>query len=294
MRRAYAGPRHARVYRILNHDLKHPDCRLDVHATRSEIDRIATGGWIVRPRLFRGEALARLRRAVDRAEARERAVGRARATGIRRYGGVFIQDLLDQDPVFLEFTRTPALLSVARALLGPRVMAGLTARITMPGAGGQETHWHFHQRINLEPPAPFAPPHHKIDCLVYLDGLDDASGSLAVMPGSHRWERRFLPAEQYNDLPGQAVIRAPAGSAVLMHTNLWHRGGPNTPHGRRRRLLLLGYTRLIMDHLRPTRLPRGGVIERVMKSGDPELIELVGGATGYGEWSGNRAPGRGA
>lgn len=284
---AYAGPRHTRTYRILNHDLGRPECRIEVHATEAEVDRLATDGFLVRPGLFRGEVLERLGRAVDEMEARERAADRAWLIGERRYAGIFLTELLDKDPVFLQFARTPALLSVARAVLGPRVMVVVNCRITMPGAARQETHWHFHQRINMDPAPPFFAPHHVIDCLVYLDDLDTNSGPLCVVPGSHRWERRDLPADDYDDMEGQVEIREPAGTAVIMHTNVWHRGKPNTPEGHRRRLVMLAYTGITMDHLRNARLPEGGVIARALATGDPELAELVGAASGYGEWSGH-------
>jgi ectoine hydroxylase-related dioxygenase (phytanoyl-CoA dioxygenase family) len=172
-------------------------------------------------------------------------------------------------------------------MLGPRVMAGLTCRITMPGEEHQETHWHFHQRINMEPAPPFHAPHNKVDCLVYLDELDDVSGTLCVVPGSHCWDQRYLPADQYGEMDGQVEIKGPAGTAVLMHTNLWHRGTSNTAQGHRRRLLLLGYTGITMDHIRRSRLPKGGAIEAALAKGDPELDEIVGAASGYSEWSGN-------
>lgn len=284
---AYPGPKHTRTYRILNHDLKQQDCTIDVHATQTEIDTIAEQGFLVREALFTGEALEYLRTAVDELEEKERARGGAQHTDQRRYGGIFILDLLDKDERFLEFARTPALLSVTRALLGPRIMAGLTCRITMPGEPRQETHWHFHQRINMTPKPPFFDPHVKVDCLVYLDDLNEKSGTLCVMPHSHTWEQKYLPGDNYDDMDGQAEITAKAGTAVIMHTNLWHRGKNNTTEGHKRRLLLLGYTGVTMDHVRKSRLPKGGVIEQALKSHDPELEELVGGASGYTEWSGN-------
>ncbi len=284
---AYEGPSHTREYRILNHDLKKQECKFEVQATEAEIDQIAKQGFLVRPKLFRGEALEMLRRTVDEIETRERARGEAKNTDARRYGGVFLRDLIDKDSLFLDYVRTAALLSVARALLGPRIEAALGCRISMPGEENQETHWHFHQRINMDPPPPFHSPYQKVDCLVYLDDLNDESGSLCVMPQSHLWERRYLPGENFEDMDGQVEIKVPAGSAVIMNTNLWHRGKPNTSRGHRRRVLILGYSLVTMNQIRRSRLPKGGIIEKALEDGDPELVELVGGASGYTEWSGN-------
>lgn len=115
-----------------------------------------------------------------------------------------------------------------------------------------------------------------MDVLVYLDDLDDATGPLCVVPGSHDWLDEEPPAETFGDLRGQEVLRLSAGSAVLLHSNVWHRARPTTPDGIKRRILIMTYT---PTWLRPApygRRPGDGLTGPLAESGDEELRELLG------------------
>ena len=276
------GP-HTLTYRLLNHDLKDPLRRVEVAASPEELRAFTADGFLVRERLFAGEQLDRLRAALDEVAAAERVrSGQGEGLGAsRRFGGLFLRHLLDKHPAFLELLRFQPLLSVARAQLGPQVQVrGLSARITHPDQPNQETHWHFHQRLIPDPLPPFFSQPQTIDCLIYLDDVTDATGPLAVVPGSHRRIGEDLRAEEYGDQPGQILLRLPAGSCVLCHGALWHRALPNRPEGTVRRLLLLGYGPTWMKPSIYGERPADGLTTALLQDADEETRELLGVA-GY-------------
>ena len=119
------------------------------------------------------------------------------------------------------------------------------------------------------------PPAHAVDCLIYLDQLDDASGPLAVVPGSHRWLDREPPRLHYQSVPDEQTLRLPAGSLVIIHSNLWHRAWPTLTG--RRRMIILAYTPVWLrksPHGGPP--PKDGLTAKLLADGDPETRELLG------------------
>lgn len=266
-------------YRILRQRPEDPPRRVEVLASGEELAGLQRSGYLLRPGLFTGDALERLRAALDRLEAAERDIhgpGEGLSTS-REFGGLFLRHLMDKDAAFLDLLRFPPTLSVARAMLGPLVQVrGMTARITYPGQANQETHWHQHLRVVSTPLPPWFSRPHGLDVLAYLDDLDEATGPLCVLPGSHDALDREPPPRLWEDLPGQEVLRLRAGDAVLMHSNLWHRARPTTPTGRKRRLLLYSYA---PTWLRPApygRQPERGLTQALLEGEDPEAQELLG------------------
>lgn len=68
-----------------------------------------------------------------------------------------------------------------------------------------------------------------VHALHYLGGLDEAVGSLAVLPGSHREDvpKDFRAALGTTALPGEVVIdRLPHGSTVLINSAVFHARRP--------------------------------------------------------------------
>ena len=263
-------------YRIRNHDLKDPSRPVHVQATPEEIERLARDGYLVRERLLDDEHTARLRTAVDEVIERELRTS-VRISTSSRFGGLFLRHLMDKHPAFLEMLKFPPILSVVRAALGPQVqLRGFSARISYPDEPNQETHWHFHQRVVPDPLPPFYSRPQSIEALVYLDGANEANGPLSVVPGSHQWTDRDLPAEQYGDLPGQVTVTVPPGSVIFVHGSLWHRAHANTPQGALRRLLIIGYGPTWMKPSIYGEKPQNGLTADLLKDADAETKELLG------------------
>ena len=161
-------------------------------------------------------------------------------------------------------------------MMGPLVrLRGLSARVSFAGVEPQDTPWHQHLRVIPNPLPPWFSRPHAIDCLIYLDELNDETGTLSVVPGSHLWLDREPPPLHYEPVPGEQTLRLPAGSMVLVHSNLWHRA-LDTRAGKRR-LLILAYTPCWLresPHGGPA--PDDGLTRELLADGDAETRELLG------------------
>lgn len=249
--------------------------KIEVHATPEELQTFAETGYLIRDSLFEGEALQKLRDALDRLEEREWEK-RDKAINSKRGWGFIPRHLMDKDDAFLELLKFQPVLSIVRAMMGPLVrLRGLSARITYPGDDRQhQTPWHQHMRVVSNPiPLWFSRPH-CIDCLIYLDDLNEDTGVVAVVPGSHDWLDKATP-NTYQPIEGEVQLQVKAGDAVLIHGNLWHRALPTLRS--KRRMLILGYT--------PTWLrrsphggdpPEDGLTQVFLKDADMEERMLLG------------------
>ncbi len=269
---------HTKHYEVLN--VFHPGetgqyWDIDVHATPEELQAFADTGYLIRDQLFQGEALEKLRDALDRLEERE-LKGRDNAINSKRGWGFIPRHLMDKDEAFLELLKYQPILSIVRAMMGPLVrLRGLSARISYPGDDRlHQTPWHQHMRVVSNPiPTWFSRPH-CIDCLIYLDDLNDDTGGVVVVPGSHDWLDKATPSTN-EPLEGEVELRVKAGGTVLIHGNLWHRALPTLRS--KRRMLILGYT--------PTWLrksphggepPQDGLTKEFLKDADMEERMLLG------------------
>jgi ectoine hydroxylase-related dioxygenase (phytanoyl-CoA dioxygenase family) len=270
---------HHRIrFNILSQKMGKNVREFDVHASESELDAFMETGYLMKDKLFQGEELERLRTALDRLEEKQRNVkefGQHFSTN-STYGGLYMRRLPDKEQVFMDLVYHPALLSIGRAMMGPQVMVSTMARITYPGEPNQETQWHQHLRhIPVPLPRWFVRPH-SIDILIYLDDIDDETGPISIVPGSHdRMEDEPEP-EYYGEYPDQMTFKPSAGTALFIHSNLWHRAMPTTPKGKKRRMVLVCY--------HPTWFKRSwsdngdGLVKAALENGNEETLELFGKA----------------
>ena len=256
-----------------------PDRRdVTVCATPGELATLDRDGFLIRESVIEGDWLLSLRTALDRvAEPERHGRGPVGDDDLpARSWGVILRHLLDKDAVFHDLLTWPPALSVARAMMGPLVrLRGLSARISFSGAQAQDTPWHQHLRVVPNPLPPWFSQPHAIDCLIYLDDLNDATGGLSVVPGSHHWLDREPPQLNYAPVPGERTLRLPAGSMVIIHANLWHRALPT--RAGQRRVLILSYTPCWLresPHGGPP--PTDGLTADLLADGDPEIRELLG------------------
>ena len=104
---------------------------------------------------------------------------------------------------------------------------------------------------------------------------NDDSGALSAVPGSHHWLDREPPPLRHEPVPGEQTLRLPAGSMVIIHSNLWHRA-LSTRTGKRR-VLILSYTPCWLresPHGGPA--PDDGLTRKLIADGDEEIRELLG------------------
>ncbi|MDQ3250614.1 MAG: phytanoyl-CoA dioxygenase family protein, partial [Chloroflexota bacterium] len=135
---------------------------------------------------------------------------------------------------------------------------------------------HIHQQVVPNPLPPFFSHPHSLDCLIYLDELNDTNGPLCCLPGTHWRTELDLPTEDFSDKPGQMIVKVPAGSCVIIHSNLWHRALPTRPEGTKRRLVIITYTPTWMRQAPYGVRPADGLTEPLRQNGDDEIRELLG------------------
>lgn len=244
---------------------------VEVPATAAELDAFATAGYLVRLGVVAGDLLAQLRTTVDEVSAGHIGVG-------GRFGGVCIRHCFERHRGFHPLIDHAPTVAIARAMLGPAVQVRLSARITEPSPLLQQTVWHLHQSPVLPTPLPrwFTYPH-SMDVLVYLDDVDEASGALAVLPGSHQPLDHWPDSDDYADKPGQVLLLPRAGDAVFLHNNLWHRALPTRPDGRLRRMLALTYSPCWMHQVDDGASPADGATAPLRGAQAPlAMRELLG------------------
>jgi hypothetical protein len=267
---------HTRRYTTLDLHRQDPVCDVDVHATTEEVDALMRDGYLVRPGLVRGHDLERLRDALAEVMAADAELEQGRET----FSGTYARFLHDKHPTFMELLDWPPALSVARAVLGPVLwMRVFTGRWTRPGDRCTEVEWHLHQRMIPQPLPPMWCRPQTLDCLLYLDDLDDGNGPLSVVPGSHQWLDSDLPAFDIAPKPNEVVLRMPAGSLVMAFGSLWHRALA-TDGTRDRRLLLFAYAPAWLKGSSVGRRPPDGLSAQRLADPclDQSTRELLGGA----------------
>ena len=115
---------------------------------------------------------------------------------------------------------------------GPMSKADEAAPVSKVASGSVRTRrWdREHLRVVPDPVPPWFSRPHAIDCLIYLDDLNDSTGALAVVPGSHHWLDREPPPLRYEPIPAEQTA-APAGWQHGDHPLQSH--APGVGHARR-------------------------------------------------------------
>ncbi len=245
-----------------------PYRHVEAAVTEEDITRFTEDGYLHLPGALSVAQTAALTVAVERiAEAES-----SKAGG----GGIFLRHLMDKDQAFLNLLEHPQFLPIARVMLGPMVRAlPVTARIAVPGEENQAVEWHIHQRLVPNPMPPFFSQPVVIDTLIYLDDVDEETGPLQVLPGSHRMTQEAL-LDKSADQPGQVTLMPKAGDAIMTHGNVWHRALPTTPRGRRRRLIIFPFGPTWVNLPTFGARPINGLLEAMVDSTDPDMLELMG------------------
>jgi Phytanoyl-CoA dioxygenase (PhyH) len=272
-----AIPGHHRLdYTTLDAHRGNPARTVDVHATPAEIDALMRDGYLVREAIVGGTELERLRTALHEVIDTDPEVEHGRTT----FSGTYVRFLHEKHPTFMELLDWPPALTVARAVLGPQLwMRVFTGRLTAPGDEFTEVEWHLHQRMIPQPLPPMWCRPQTLDCLLYLDELDEHNGALAVLPGSHQRLESNLGACDTEPKAGEVVLHLPPGSLVMAFGSLWHRAAP-TDGTRMRRLLLFAYAPVWLKGSSVGRRPPDGLGAQLLadETLDPERRELLGGS----------------
>jgi len=267
---------HSLEYEVLDAHRGTPKRCVEVLATPDEIQNLLRDGYLVRERIVIGEPLQRLRDALDEVIATDEQI----ETGRETFSSSYARFLHDKHPAFLELHDFPPALSIARAVLGPILwLRVFTGRVSRLGDAFSEVEWHLHQRMIPRPLPPVWCRPQTLDCLLYLDEMDEGNGPLSVLPGSHEWLDSNLPAFDCAPKPGEVILRVPAGSLIMAFGSLWHRALP-TDGTRTRRLLLFAYAPAYLKGSSVGGQPPNALSQQLLR--DPnvslETRELLGAA----------------
>ncbi len=114
----------------------------------------------------------------------------------------------------------PRILEIVDALLEPNhLLTACQVIQLLPGETEQQLHFDdgFYS-------IPRPRPSVSISTIWAVDDFTAENGATEVIPGSHRWGQGELPeADDARVVP----VVMPAGSVVVFHGTLWHRGGAN-------------------------------------------------------------------
>lgn len=188
-----------------------------------QVARFAEVGFLVLPGFLPEDLASRLRLEVDRwvdDGLRSRSI--LSATQPETYGTPPVMEL--ELPAHGELITLPRLLSVLDQLTESElVFHHLHSDRQAPDVPGKPWHHDYEQTPQVDRAAPM------IHALHYLDGLDEQTSSLVVLPGSHR-EVRAKSARAHlgtDPLPGEVVLsQLPPGSTVVLHSALFHARRP--------------------------------------------------------------------
>jgi ectoine hydroxylase-related dioxygenase (phytanoyl-CoA dioxygenase family) len=101
--------------------------------------------------------------------------------------------------------------------------------------GGGEAQFLHQDQSGVRPTTPFA---NGVNIIFCLDDFTEERGATRIIPGSHVAERGLAPDNIYTT-QGTVPAEAPAGSAILVDTRIWHGTGASKSESRRRAAICL-------------------------------------------------------
>lgn len=191
------------------------------------------------------------------------------------FGGIF-----ERAPEqLLPAVNHPLLLDFAERVMGPFVQLDNLSLVAFPSVDpeqsqGKVTGWH-RDRWARVPGGSYEWPL-AINAISYFQDLDEHSGPLRVLAGSHRQPVTMEPGERTKPHQNERIVCAKAGDVVVIHNAILHTGTPNTS-GKPRYFFSLYYNLTWMkttdDHSGPrTR----AIVEASRECHDARTMRLFG------------------
>jgi ectoine hydroxylase-related dioxygenase (phytanoyl-CoA dioxygenase family) len=203
--------------------------------------------------------------------------------GARRISNVF-----NKTDAFDKCLWIPEVLAASAHALGEIKVHGANIRDPATGHGNQDLH--------ADVPKKFADDWWVVNSMIMFDDMTLDNGPTRIVPGSHRWapinvpyvnigdwepapltadEEAPVPKDLAASYPGEVLVEAPAGSAIICNSSMWH-AGTMKKTGRPRRMLHLTYTRrdlpqqlLQLDYLTPELYNRMSPVKRYLLEIEP-------------------------
>jgi hypothetical protein len=193
---------------------------------RTQLDEFADLGYTLLPGFLPDDLVSRLKPEVDRwVDTGLRAKAVAACLDPETHGLPPVLELeLEGHGELISY---PPLMAALTQLMGPEfVFHHLHSDRHDPGLAGKP--WHHDYEA---PPAAGSRPRIMVHALHYLDGLDEDTAALVILPRSHREiaEKASRAHLGTDELPGEVVIeRLPRGSTVVAHSAVFHARRPKS------------------------------------------------------------------
>jgi hypothetical protein len=189
--------------------------------------------------------------------------------------------LLERDPVFIDGVMNPVVLTMARYLTGQSCRLFSMAAFWKDGPA-RSTPMHC-DCVGVPSPLPVYSTMCNVSWI--LTPYKEETGTLGMVPGSHRLCRHPVESEQPKFMGGQmddelvAPIRAEPGSLAVFMGNTWHCTYPKTTDGVRAHIVTAFGRNFVAAAEDFSDMPKS-----VIDYGGPELARLLGRSNwqGYG------------
>jgi len=250
---------------------------------KSQLDEL---GYFIVEGVLTPQDCERMRTEFERIHASEKEQGGHEVhvePGARRISNIF-----NKTEAFDKCLWIPEVLAASTYMLGEIKVHGANLRDPVKGYGQQDLH--------VDVPKKFADDWWVANSMIMLDDMTLDNGPTRVVPGSHHWAPINVPYVNIGDwepspltaedearvpkdlsapYPGETLVEAPAGSAIICNSSMWHAGTrkkTDTP----RRMLHLTYTRrdlpqqlLQLDYLTPDLYNRMNLAKRYLLEIEP-------------------------
>lgn len=245
---------------------------LTMDGLEEQVLRVRLAGYTILPDLLTAAECEEARSELDRVIAEE-ATRRDTAGGVA--GGPpqgWAYNLMNKSRIYERLYQVPTLLRVVRHFLGEdAVLQAVMGRRVAPGASEQGLHYDGSLTGPFVAPAPADGDRRDVE-LVYglnviwcLCDFTATNGATRLVPGSHRLPSREIP--RGGPAPGQVIVEAPQGSAIVFNIATWHGQSAHTAESPRYAAITPWRRSWVRPEVDLSRMVHPEVVERVGAEG---------------------------
>ncbi|MBE7202871.1 MAG: phytanoyl-CoA dioxygenase family protein [Parafilimonas terrae] len=255
--------------------------------TEAQKKQFEDEGFFIVENVLLPEELGRMRAEFERIHADEQGRGGHEVhvePGARRISNIF-----NKTDAFDKCLEIPEVLAASTHLLGEIKVHGANLRDPVKGHGNQDLH--------VDVPKKFDDDWWVVNAMIMLDDMTLQNGPTRVVPGSQHWapinvpvvnqgdwepaplspdDEKRVPKDLNAPYPGEVMVTAPAGSAIICNSAMWH-SGTVKKDDTNRRMLHLTYTRrdlpqqlVQVDYLTPDLYNRMSPTHRYLLEIEPD------------------------
>lgn len=252
-------------------------------AQKKQFDEL---GYIIVENVLTPEDCEHMRNEFERIHAAENNQGGHEVhvePGARRLSNIF-----NKTEAFDKCLWIPEVLAISAHALGEIKVHGANIRDPNKGYG--------HQELHVDVPKKFADDWWVVNSMIMFDDMTLDNGPTRIVPGSHWWapinvpyvnigdwepeplsseDQARVPKDLLAPYPGEVHVVAPAGSAIICNSSMWHAGTLKKGDAHRR-MLHLTYTRrdlpqqlTQLDYLTPELYNRMSPVKRYLMEIEP-------------------------